>query len=308
MALQSSGQIKLSEIAAEYGGSEPHALSEYHDKGNAPASGEIQIAADFYGTSNTFSFSITSNASQVNLRSTAVSAGWDGSSQLLATINSGVIIYSGSTGTPAMTIDGSYPGGVVLTNNGTILGKGGQGGSITAGSEYSGQLVCNCSCCSDGQTSSGGAGGTGLYIASAVTINNAGRISGGGGGGGAGGQVNAWNQPGAAGGGGIGNGAGGTAGWGGSGNGGAGTLTSAGGAGGRCICTEGTYLAGGAGGSGGSYGASGGSGGNAQCGGNTNCPSGSGRGATGGGSGGAATSGQSNVTWTATGTRNGTVG
>ncbi len=52
MALQSSGQIKLSEIAAEFGGSEPHALSEYHDKGNAPASGEIQLAADFYGTSD----------------------------------------------------------------------------------------------------------------------------------------------------------------------------------------------------------------------------------------------------------------
>jgi len=52
MALQGSGQIKLSEIATEYGGSEPHALSEYHDKGNAPASGEIQLAADFYGTSN----------------------------------------------------------------------------------------------------------------------------------------------------------------------------------------------------------------------------------------------------------------
>ena len=44
MALQGSGQIKLSEIATEYGGSAPHALSEYHSKGNAPASGEIQIA------------------------------------------------------------------------------------------------------------------------------------------------------------------------------------------------------------------------------------------------------------------------
>ena len=52
MAIQSSGQIKLSEIATEYGGSQPHQLSEYHGKGNAPASGEIQLAADFYGTSN----------------------------------------------------------------------------------------------------------------------------------------------------------------------------------------------------------------------------------------------------------------
>ena len=52
MALQSSGQIKLSEIAAEFDGTVPHALSEYYDLGNAPASGEIQLAADFYGTSN----------------------------------------------------------------------------------------------------------------------------------------------------------------------------------------------------------------------------------------------------------------
>ena len=51
MALQSSGQIKLSEIAAEFGGSAPHALSEYYGDGNAPSSGEIQLAADFYGTS-----------------------------------------------------------------------------------------------------------------------------------------------------------------------------------------------------------------------------------------------------------------
>ena len=59
MALQSSGQIKLSEIATEFGGSAPHALSEYHGEGNAPASGEIQLAADFYGTSNNISWSAT---------------------------------------------------------------------------------------------------------------------------------------------------------------------------------------------------------------------------------------------------------
>ena len=51
MALPSSGQISLNDIATEFGGTAPHALSEYYSKGNAPASGEIQIAADFYGTS-----------------------------------------------------------------------------------------------------------------------------------------------------------------------------------------------------------------------------------------------------------------
>jgi hypothetical protein len=53
MALQSSGQIKLSEIATEFGGSAPHALSEYYGAASGvPASGQIKLAADFYGTSN----------------------------------------------------------------------------------------------------------------------------------------------------------------------------------------------------------------------------------------------------------------
>jgi hypothetical protein len=53
MALQSSGQIKLSEIATEFGGSAPHSLSEYYGAASGvPSSGEIKLGADFYGTSN----------------------------------------------------------------------------------------------------------------------------------------------------------------------------------------------------------------------------------------------------------------
>ncbi len=59
MALQSSGQISLSQIATEFGGSAPHSLSEYYGDGNAPASGEIQLAADFYGTSNAFTTTLS---------------------------------------------------------------------------------------------------------------------------------------------------------------------------------------------------------------------------------------------------------
>lgn len=51
MALQASGQISLSDVETEFGGTAPTALSEYLGSGNAPASGEIQLAADFYGTS-----------------------------------------------------------------------------------------------------------------------------------------------------------------------------------------------------------------------------------------------------------------
>ncbi len=68
MALTGSGQLSLGDIAGEFGGSAPHAMSEYYDGGlgpsAAPSSGEIKIS-DFHGTSantatdftNTFSTS-----------------------------------------------------------------------------------------------------------------------------------------------------------------------------------------------------------------------------------------------------------
>ena len=52
MAITGSGQVSLNDIQTEYGGSNPIGLSEYYSKGNAPGSGEIQLATDFYGTSN----------------------------------------------------------------------------------------------------------------------------------------------------------------------------------------------------------------------------------------------------------------
>lgn len=56
MALPSVGsQISMSAIAAEFGGSVPHKLSDYYGDGNAPASGEIQMSADFGGTTASLS-------------------------------------------------------------------------------------------------------------------------------------------------------------------------------------------------------------------------------------------------------------
>ena len=53
MALQSSGQISLSQIRNEFAlGSGQIAMSSLYGKGNAPASGQIRMAANFYGTSN----------------------------------------------------------------------------------------------------------------------------------------------------------------------------------------------------------------------------------------------------------------
>ena len=42
----------MSSIASEWGGSQPHALSEYRGKGNAPSTGAIKMYQHFQGTVN----------------------------------------------------------------------------------------------------------------------------------------------------------------------------------------------------------------------------------------------------------------
>jgi hypothetical protein len=93
--------------------------------------------------------------------------------RLIAIINSGVTINSGSTSSPSLTISG-FPSGsqVKLVNWGTIKGAGGSGGT---GANYG------------GAAGGGGAGGTAVSVASTITIENQGTIAGGGGGAGGGG-------------------------------------------------------------------------------------------------------------------------
>lgn len=50
MPLPASGEIGLFDIAAEFGGTVPHGLTEYYGQGGAPGSGLIGIQ-DFYGLS-----------------------------------------------------------------------------------------------------------------------------------------------------------------------------------------------------------------------------------------------------------------
>lgn len=311
MALPSSGQISLSEVNTELGNASNATIS----MGGAAVrtlfgvpSGAITMNAG-HGKANEFGLTIAADASNINVATAATAAGWNGSSKLTVTINSGVYVSATSTGNAAMTISGSFPGGLFVVNNGYIVGMGGAGGngksisfSIPSPTEYGG--------------TNGGAGGTALSVSSAVSFTNNGTIAGGGGGGG-GGAISAgnvdppsWNSSGAGGGGGRSGKTNSAAGVGGAasnsvgysnyiGNSGtAGTYTSAGSGGAQYnwYCRHN-----GAGGAGGGWGA-GGSGGGSGWGDNTGTRYG-----TGGGSAGACLTGNSNITWVATGTRLGSI-
>jgi len=249
--------------------------------------GSSSARAYGFGGNVLFPITISSNQTDLNLRTYALANGWSsGGTVLQVTINGGVNILASSTGASALTVNGSFPAGVLLINNGSILGYGGAGGNGGGGS-FPGQ-----------PGTAGGGGGTGLSVSSAIRITNNGTVAGGGGGGGGGGGR--WSggdhDGGGGGGGGATYGAGGTRGQP-TGprsfepqNGSAATL-SAGGAGGQGTNNPGLSGSGGTGGNLGAVGADGYAAG---------APGGS------GGSGGGAGNyvvGNSNVIWLVNGTR-----
>ena len=233
----------------------------------------------------TFNATISANTTNYNLRAAAVTAGWNQTVPLVATvtINSGVIVGSTSTGTAAFATGSSFPSGstLAIVNNGSILGMGGAAGKGGGTGGVNG--------------TAGSAGGLALTLSYAISITNNGTIGGGGGGagGGAGYTMMSLYSGGGGGGGGRGS-AGGSGGAAGTGviNGGAGASGSSSAAGtGGAACGSGC----GTGGTGGTLGATGGNGGN----GNFGSTGGS------GGAAGACTSGNSYITWSVVGTRYG---
>lgn len=281
MTLPASGPISFNNINVELGvsGATQASLGQtsYRTLAGVP-SGVISMS-NFYGKSNTFSFSFA-GGTNVDLRSAAISAGWGGSSAVIAT-NTGTIT-SASTGSAALTISGAFPGGVSLINNALIVGRGGNGGTGGNGTPLSAGTP-------------GGGAGTALSVSTPVSITNNSTIAGGGGGGGGGGgRAAKTSAAGGGGGGGIGISTGGPAGINGfpaSSAGTPGTATTAGPGGGN----GGGF--GGPGGAGGGYGSTG-TGGTAGLQ-PTSAAGGS------GGAGGSCTAGNVNITWVAVGTRYG---
>ena len=293
MPLPSSGSISLSQVNVELGRPSTQAISMGEGAVRTlfgVPSGPISMSQGF-GKANQFVLTISSNQTNANLRTLAVNAGWNQTSKVVATINGGVYVSSNSTGTPGLTINGSFPNGVELINNGFIIGMGGAGGR--GGGMQSPGFT---------RGDDGGAGGLALAVSVPVVLNNAGTIGGGGGGGGGGEYAMPYDQmnPGGGGGGGrtgaAANSSGGLGGF---------SYSGSGSSGG-----EGTFSAAGAGGAGGSFFASAGAGGGGggwgsagSIGQNTNI----GRGRGFGGAAGAAISGNGNISYVATGTRLGAI-
>lgn len=129
MGIPATGAVALSDIETEYGGSAPTALTEYYDNGNAPSSGEIQLAADFYGTSN-----------------------FDPSAHSFTRTSSGSWSYSVPDGASTMRVEmcgggggGGGPGDGIISGT-SPGGAGGQSTAQMSGGSYT--------------TASGGGGGT----------------------------------------------------------------------------------------------------------------------------------------------------
>jgi hypothetical protein len=130
--------------------------------------GSTNFTPTITNVSPEFTFTISSNQQQADLRTLALAAGWDGSATLKATIGAGVYIWSDNTSVAGLTVTGSFPGGVEITNNGYIIGKGGKGGTAAG-------------------TTAGASGGPAISLGiNATIINGSGAFIAGGGGGGGG--------------------------------------------------------------------------------------------------------------------------
>lgn len=179
--------ISMTTIATEFGGTVPHSLSEYYRGGglvpntptNAaiPTSGTIAIG-NFYGAANrnTVNLTIAANTTNYDVYTNRGPAYVAGSTDLVVTVNPGVIVGSATTGTYAMLVPSAFSptDTVTIVNNNVIQGRGGNGGA--GGPALSPAIGAP-----------GGVGGNAIYVNRPTTITNNGTVAGGGGGGGGGG-------------------------------------------------------------------------------------------------------------------------
>ena len=97
-----------------------------------PAGSTIIMPTNFYGKSNRVVQTITLSSSTANytFNPAKISGYVAGKTCATLTINSGVYVYSTSTGSAGLSVNGWTSGDVVKVNNrGVIAGQGGNGGN-----------------------------------------------------------------------------------------------------------------------------------------------------------------------------------
>lgn len=120
MPLQTSGQITINDIATEFGGSQPHALSEYYDAADGVPSSGIITVSDFYGKAAAISLTITSSQLNFDLYDALIAAGHS-SSDISSCILFNITVNGGQT------MKGSSTAGNNTRGFGYSCGSGGCG-------------------------------------------------------------------------------------------------------------------------------------------------------------------------------------
>lgn len=185
--LPSSGAISLNDIRSSLGLSGAITLNDATVRAISPSGSASSGTTISFSSVYSYAYNPTISASTTNynMKSAATTAGWNGRNQLnmTVTINSGVYVYSTSTGSYAFQTGATLPTSsyLGLVNNGVIIGQGGGGGAGGTGTAA-------------GRSNGGAGGGAGpAFLAQwAISVTNNGTISGGGGGGGGGGGCYAY--------------------------------------------------------------------------------------------------------------------
>ena len=189
MTITATGAVSFSDLRTEFvGGNAAISLGDLYrggsnirkkasdntatnDAASVPTSGAIDMA-DFYSTAKSFTKTYSSGATNQNA-STIFGDDFDVDYPKNIVINSGVELGATSASEEALEVPSGGAGTITITNNGTLSGYGGAGGSV-GGDAFESATTCTfvnngTVRAGGGGGGAGGTGGNGSYSSSTTT-------------------------------------------------------------------------------------------------------------------------------------------